>query len=252
MGAKWWVGMAVLYAATSVGAAGGVQQPIVRRVSQGRSYPGYSSQGYRYGQRQQSVELTIEQQRKLGLSDAQIQKIAEARRELEKERAKIEDQLRAARAAAAAANAEVTRLNQESRTILTLRLRKVYESVMGEEQLKKWKEEQFLAEARQYLRGYTRWLKLTDAQVEDIAQLLLPIYEKYDKMGDDLETTREKLAQLRRADKLDLAAIEAAEKKVAQLSKTSVYRERYNELREAMRAGLMPDQLEKFDRYRRR
>jgi len=44
--------------------------------------------GPRPQDRQRTATLSIEEQRKLGLSDAQIQKIAEARSGLERERAK--------------------------------------------------------------------------------------------------------------------------------------------------------------------
>lgn len=204
-----------------------------------------------YGQKQ-SDELTIEQQRTLGLSDEQIRKIAEARRELEKDRDALDKQLEAARVAAREANAEVARLNGEVRELITVRLRRIYESVMTPEQRKAWEKRKYLDQAKQYLRGYMRWLNLTDAQVEDIAQLLVPVYERYDKMQRELDEAREHLAELRKADQLDIAAIEKAEKTVAELSKTNVYQQRYKELREAMRPGLMPDQLEKFDRYGRR
>ena len=201
---------------------------------------------------QASGELTIAQQRKLGLSGEQIKKIAEARRDLEKQRLAIDEQLKKARAAAAAANAEVARLSQESRTILTLKIRKVYESVMTDAQRKAWKEQQLAEQAKQWLRSYKQWLSLTDAQVEDIALLLVPVFGKYEGRQDELEDVRERLAELRRADKIDIAAIEEAEKQVAELSKPNVSAERQKELSEAMRAGLMPDQLEKFDRVKRR
>lgn len=209
-------------------------------------------QPYAQGRGQPSAELTIEEQRELGLSDEQIRKIAEARRELEKEREALDTQLEAARAAARQANAEVARLTTEVRELTTVRLRQVYESVMTPEQRQAWEKQQYLDQAKQYLRGYARWLKLTDAQVEDIAQLLVPVYEKYDKKTRELAEAQQHLAALRKADELDIAAIAEAEQRVADLSKTNIYRERYQELREAMRPGLMPDQLEKFERYGRR
>ena len=239
METRWVLVLLVAGASVANAAAGQVQRQTY--------YPG----GYSYG-RQPATELTIEQQRKLGLSDEQIRKIAEARRDLEKERAKVEAQLATARAAASAANAEVARLNGEVRTLTTVRIRKILESVMTPDQRKAWKKQQYADQARQYLRSYMRWLGLTADQVEDIAQLLVPVYEKYDKVQDDLTGAKERLAELRKADQLDIAAIEAAEKHVAELSKVNVYQERYKELREAMRPGLMPDQLEKFDRYGRR
>ncbi|MFW6163789.1 MAG: hypothetical protein ACODAJ_13550 [Planctomycetota bacterium] len=208
---------------------------------------------YSPGRRQPSDELTIEEQRELGLSEEQIRAIAEARREVEKEREALDEQLEAARAAARAANAEVARLTGEVRALTTDRLRKIYESVMTPEQRRTWEKQQYLEQARQYLRRYARSLELTDAQVEDIAQLLVPVYEKYDKKTRELEEAREHLADLRKADPLDIEAIEEAEKRVAELSQTNLYRERYRDLREAMRPGLMPDQLEKFGRrYGRR
>jgi len=199
----------------------------------------------------QPAELTVEQQRKLGLSDEQIQKIAEKRRDLEKERAKLETQVKTARDAAAAANAEVARLNGEVQSILTLRLTKVYESVMSEAQVKAWRQQRFADQARQWLQGYKNWMKLTDAQMDDIANLLVPVFEKYARMDDERAAARERLADLRRADKIDVAAIDKAEKDLAELSKPNVYQLRQEELMDKMRAGLMPDQLEKLDRIHR-
>jgi len=240
MGRKWFFVLGlVLAVAMSAGAQG-----VMRTTLPSQAYT-------RYG-RKASSELTIEEQRKLGLSDEQIKKIAEARRDLEKERAKLDEQLVTARAAASAANAEVTRINGEIRTIITLRIRKIHEAVMTPDQLKAWKKQQYVDQAKRYLRSYMRWLKLTDEQVEDIAQLLVPVYEKYDKVQDDLTDAKEQLAELRKADKIDIAAIEKAEKQVGELSKVNVYQERNKELREATRPGLMPDQLEKFDKYGRR
>jgi len=201
---------------------------------------------------QQTEELTIEQQRKLGLSDGQIQKIAEKRRELEKERAGLDKQLKAARESAAAANAEVARLSKEIRTILTLKIRKVYESVMNKAQLKEWNQQRYLQQAKRWLVRYKGWLKLTDAQMDDIGQLLVPAYQKYEKMEGELADARERVSELWQVDKVDVKAIEEAEKKVDELSKRNIYRLRDGELREKMRAGLMPEQLEKFDRVRRR
>jgi predicted DNA-binding protein (UPF0251 family) len=236
----WTVGLVVV----AVAASGGAAQQARRTYT-------YNPRGYRYS-RQQTAELTIEEQRKLGLSDEQILKIAQQRREVEAEREKVEKQLEEARAAAAAANAQVAQLNAELRTLSITRLRRIYESVMTPEQLKSWKKQQNLDQARQFLRSYMRWLNLTDAQVEDIAQLLLPVYEKYDRLEDELEAAKERLAELRKAEKIDIEAIAEAEEQVAELSKTNLYQARYKELREAMRPGLMPDQLEKFDRYGRR
>ena len=239
-----WAGVLALAVAATAGAQ------AVRTQQYGGGYT-YGRSGYPYGQRT-SAELTIEQQRKLGLSAEQIRKIAELRRDLEKERDALGKQLEAARAAASAANAEVARLNGRIGEITRVRIRKVFESVMSPEQVKAWKKQDYAEQAKQYLRGYMRWLKLTDDQMEDIAQLLVPVYEKYDKMQNSLTDARERLAELRKADPVDIAAIEKAEQEVAKLSKVNVYQERYKELREAIRPGLMPDQLEKFDRTGRR
>lgn len=240
----WAIGLAIVGALASAAVAqqgGRVTYPV----------GGGAYQGYPYGQKQ-SAELTIEEQRKLGLSDEQIQKIAVARREVEVQREQIQKELDAARAAASAANAEAARLNGDLRTLLNVRIRKIYESVMTPDQLKAWQKQQNIEQARQFLRSYMRWLNLTDAQVEDIAQLLVPVYDKYDKMQEELDAAKERLVGLRKAEKLDIAAIAKAEEDVAELSKVSIYQARYKELRDAMRPGLMPDQLEKFDRYGRR
>jgi len=213
-------------------------------------YPYQYQYGYPYGQ--PSTELTIEQQRKLGLTEEQIQKIAELRRELEKERAKLDAQLKAANDAAAAANAEVARLNQEIRAFSTARLQKVYDGVLTEAQRKTLDSQRYLDQARMWLRGYQSWLKLSDAQVEDISTLIVPVFEKYARMEDEAADTRESLAALRRADKLDIAAIEKAEKQVAELAKRNVYQARQDELMQKMRAGLLPDQLEKIGQMMRR
>lgn len=208
-------------------------------------YPGYPGYG------QPSAELTVEQQRKMGLSEEQIQKIAELRRELEKDRARIDAQLKAAQQAAAAANAEVSRLTQELYALTNTRLAKIYESVMTEAQLKAWRQQRYAEQAKQWLQSYKYWLKLSDAQVEDIAGLLVPVYEKYAKMEDQAAAARERLAELRRAEKPDIAAIEKAEREVAELSKTNVWPLRQNELMEKMRPGLLPDQIEKLDKIYR-
>lgn len=249
MKSVWMIGIA-LAATTAMAQAGQVQRVTVPAGGGGayrQPYGGYGQYGLK-----QSAELTIAEQRKLGLSEEQIQKIAELRRELEKEKAKLDEQLAAARAAAAAANAEVARLNGMVVTITTQRIRKVYESVMTPDQLKTWNKQKYLDQAKQYLRGYMRWLNLTEDQVADIAQLLVPVYEKYDTMQEELDGAKARLAGLRTAEKLDVAAIDKAEKQVAELSKVNVYTERYKELREAIRPGLMPDQLEKFERTGRR
>jgi len=201
---------------------------------------------------QQSDELTIEQQRKLGLSDEQILKIAEKRRDLEKERAKLAAQLKAAQEAAAAANAQVARLRQETQDLLSVKLEKAYESVMSEAQLKAWKESRYLDQAKQWLQTYKYYLKLSDAQVEDIAAMLVPVFDKYARMEAEAGDARERLAELRRAEKLDVGAIEKAEKEVAGFSAQTLLTQRQEELMDKMRAGLLPDQFEKFDRLRPR
>jgi hypothetical protein len=63
---------------------------------------------------------------------------------------------------------------------------------------------------------------------------------------------RERLAELRRAEKLDVGAIEKAEKEVAGFSAQTLLTQRQEELMDKMRAGLLPDQFEKFDRLRPR
>ena len=207
---------------------------------------------FRGQDRPRSEMLTIEQQRKLGLSDEQIQKIADARGVLERERAKLEEQLRAADDAVAQANVIAWRLRGQIRDLTTVRIRKVYESVMTPEQLAAWKKQGTIEEARRYLRQYTRWLSLKDDQVEDLALMLVPVFEKYDKLEADETQAREALAKLRRAEKVDVAAVEAAEKKAAEADRLNSTAARYRELREAMRAGLMPDQLERLERGQRR
>jgi len=200
---------------------------------------------------QTANDLTIAEMRTLGLSEEQILKIAEKRRDLEKERAKLEEQLNAARDAAAAANAQVARLSLEVHELSGPAVEKIYKSVMTGEQFGAYERQRFLDQAKQWLRGHQGWLKLTDAQMEDIASLLVPVFEKYARMEGELADARERLADLRRADQLDLAAIDKAEKDLDELSKRNVFQLRQNELMERMRAGLMPDQLEKLDRIQR-
>lgn len=230
---KWTAAAIVLWALATIAAA---QQ--VRRQQFG---------GPRPPDRERTVTLSIEEQRKLGLSDAQIQKIAEARAGLERERAKLEEQLEGAYEAVANANAAAGKLRSQVRDITSVRIRKVYESVMTPEQLAAWKKQGYVEQAKRYLRQYSRWLNLKDEQVEDIALLLVPVYRKYDKLDEDERAAREALAELRRAEKVDVAAIEAAEKKVAELDELNSYNGRTRELRDAMRAGLMPDQLERLE-----
>ena len=239
----YWVGLwGVLCLAASVAAA---QEVFMRHA------PGAVQYGP-WGQTQGPADLTIEQQRKLGLSDEQVQKIAEKRRDIEKERAALAAQLKVAEGAARAANEEVARLSREMTTVLTQKITKVYESLMDEAQLKAWKQQRFIEQAKQWLTGFKAHLKLTDAQVDDIANMLVPVYEKYGKMETEMEEAKERLAELRRADKIDIAAIDKAEKEVAQLSLQSIWKLRQDELMEKMRGGLMPDQLERFDQTYRR
>ncbi|MBM4039614.1 MAG: hypothetical protein FJ290_13990 [Planctomycetes bacterium] len=209
-------------------------------------YPYYPPYG------QPSVELSIEQQKKLGLTAEQILKIAELRRDLEKERVKLEDDLKRASDAVAAANAEMGRLNQAIRELLTTRLQKVYDTVLTDAQRKALERNRVVEQAKQWLRGYQSWLKLTDVQVEDISGLLVPVFEKYAKMETEVSDARERLSELRRAEKLEIAAIEKAENEVEVLSKRTFYQERQNELMDKMRAGLLPDQLEKLGQVHRR
>ncbi len=198
---------------------------------------------YYYGKGQTPGEVTIEQLRKLGLSAEQIQKIADARRDIEKQRVALDAQL-------AAANSEVARLQQEMRTLTTTKLTKAMESVMTPEQVKAWQQQEALDQAKQWLASYRYWLKLTDAQVDDLATLLAPVFVKYTKMEQDATDARTRLSELRRADKVDVAAVDVAEKQVAELSTMNVYQKRQTELMEKMRPGLLPDQIEKLDKMR--
>jgi DNA-binding transcriptional MerR regulator len=197
----------------------------------------------RLGKTPGSGELTIEQLRKLGLSAEQIQKVADARRDIEKQRVALETRL-------AAANAEVSRLQQEMRDLATTKLTKAMEAVMTPDQVKAWQQQEALDQAKQWLQSYRYWLKLTDAQVDDLATLLAPVFVKYTKMEQDATDARTKLSELRRADKVDVAAVDVAEKKVAELTTQNVWQKRQTELMEKMRPGLMPDQIEKLDKMR--
>jgi len=242
MGKFGWLGVVVMsLAANALG-----QEVMVRGGGPGQTYWSgpYAPQA--------SKDLTIEQQRKLGLSGEQIQKIAEGRRELEKERVALEAQIKTAQQAAAAANAELARLQGEMQTILTQKIVKVLDSLMNEDQRKAWHQQEFAEQAKQWLQGYKGWLKLTDAQVDDISGLLVPVFEKYGKMETDVADARTRLSDLRRADKTDVAAIDKAEKDVAEMSTQNVYKKRQDELTDKMRVGLMPDQLEKFDKMMHR
>ena len=116
----------VVWCAASLASA----QAVVNQRWYGQ-YPGYSG----YLGRRPAGELTVAELRKLGLSDQQILKVAEQRRDIEKKRQEIDKQLEAARAAAAAANAHVAALNAQIRTLTTEGVEKIYESVMTKPQL---------------------------------------------------------------------------------------------------------------------
>jgi len=238
MNRAWSLWVAVLLAIAGVGVGQG------GKVTWNPGYSGYVTPG-------QSQELTVEEQRKLGLSDAQILKIAEKRRALEKQRVELEKQLEAARDTANTANAQVAKLSQSVRDLTGDGLEAIYKEIMTPEQREAYHRQKFLEEARNWLQRY-RWFQLTDAQVEDISNLLVPVFEKYSKMGDALKEERDELAELRIAEKLDIKAIEEAEKKVAELGKVNVWQQRDEELRDKMRAGLTPDQLDKLDKMYRR
>ncbi|MBM4039314.1 MAG: hypothetical protein FJ290_12440 [Planctomycetes bacterium] len=231
--AAWVVAVVVCLAAgAALAQAGGV---VVEQ-------PGGQSWQYYYGKSQTPGDLTIEQQRKLGLSAEQIQKIADLRRDVEKQRAALDAQIQAA-------SAELARLQQELRG-LAAKLPKAVESVMTPEQVKAWQQQQASDQARQWLQSYRYWLKLTDAQMEDLGNLLAPVFVKYTKMEQDAADARDHLSELRRAEKVDVAAVDAAEKRVAELTTQNVYMKRQTELMEKMRPGLLPDQIEKLDKMR--
>jgi len=211
-----------------------------------------------YGQRpsywqgqQRTRELTIAQMRDLGLSDEQIRQVCEKRRDLEKEREKLQKELEAARQAVAAANARAAELSRQLNSLQSTRLVEIYKSAMTPSQFKAYRRLGYLDQARAWLRGYRNWLKLPDTQVEDIANLLVPVFEKYEAMMNELEEARRQLAELRRAENIDIRAIEEAEKRVAELSQRNIWQLRQQELMERMRAGLTPDQLDRLDRVRR-
>lgn len=210
-------------------------------------------QGGRGGQRggPRPLTLSIEALRKLGLSAGQIEKVAAARGELERERVKLEAQLKAADDAVVAAGAASARLRGQLGELWTVRIRKVYEGTMPPEQFKAWEMQARMERARRYVRQYQRWLNLKDDQIEDLALMAVPIYEKYDKLEKGEAAAREALAELRRAEKPDVAAIEAAEKRADELDGQNSYTARTRELREAIRPGLMPDQVERFERGQR-
>lgn len=229
-----WLLSVVLLSAVAAAGAGQAWGP--------RGYPYYGSGGKKLS------EMTIQEQRQLGLSDAQIKQIAEKRRAIERQRAQMEKQLEAARATVRAANAEVVRLQREMRRLLPDRLEAVYKAVMTKEQFEAWQRQRDQERARLWLRSYARSLKLSDEQVDDIAMLLAPVFAKYDKLGDEQEAAEGRLAERRLADPIDVAAIEAAEKQVADLRRRNNYRDRHNALLDALRAGLLPDQQAHFDR----
>ena len=224
--------------------------PSIALPEQGRRWYGQRP-SYWQAQRR-NKDLTIAQMRDLGLSDEQIRQICERRRDLEKERDRLQNELEAARAAAAAANARAAEISRQLNSLVPSRIEEIYKSVMSDTQFKAYRRLRYLEQARNWLRGYRSWLKLTDTQVEDIANLLVPVFEKYEAMSGELEEARRHLAELRRAEKIDIRAIEEAEKRVAELSTRNIYQLRQQELLERMRPGLMPDQIEKLDRIRRR
>jgi len=201
---------------------------------------------------QGAKDVTVERLRALRLSDEQIQKFQVLRRDVEKERVALEARVKAAQQAAAAANAETARLQGELQTLLTQRIVKVLDSLMNEDQRKAWHQQDFTEQAKQWLQGYKGWLKLTDAQVDDISGMLVPVFEKYSTMEGDLVAARKNLSDLHLADAPDVAAIDAAEKKVSELSTQGIAAKRQAELMDKMAAGLLPDQLERFDKTFRR
>lgn len=198
------------------------------------------------------LTMSIEELRKLGLSAEQVQKVSAARAELERERVTLEAQLKAADDAVVAAGAAASRVRDQLGELWTVRIRKVYEGIMTPEQLKSWEMQARMGRARRYVRQFQRWLNLKDDQIEDLALMVVPVYDKYDKLEKGEAAAREALAELRRAEKPDVAAIEAAEKRVEELDGQNSYTARSREMREAMRPGLMPDQVERFERGQRR
>lgn len=231
----------VIALACEAAARGGAGAAIVEQPAP--PYQGGYTWPYSYGKTQSPGDLTIEQLRNLGLTPEQIQKVADARRDIERQRAALEAQIQAA-------NSELARLYQEMRTLTTTKLVKTLEAVMTPEQAQAWRQQEARDQARQWLVGYRYWLKLTDAQVEEAVALLAPVFAKYSKGEQDLADARARLAELRRADQVDVAAVDAAEKAVAQLTSAAqnVYQKRHAELLEAMRPALTPDQLEKVDK----
>jgi len=223
--------------------------PSIALPQQGRRWYGQRP-AYWQGQ-QRNKDLTIAQMRDLGLSDEQIRQICKKRRDLEKERERLQKELEAARQAAAAANARAAELSRQLNSLQSTRLVEIYKSAMTDAQFKAYRRLGYLDQARAWLRGYRNWLKLTDTQVEDIANLLVPIFEKYEAISGELDEARRQLAELRRAENIDIRAIEEAEKRVAELSQRNIWQLRQQELVERMRAGLTPDQLDRLDRVRR-
>ena len=207
--------------------------------------------GSRYYRGRSLSGLTIEEQRQLGLSDKQITQIAEKRRDLEREREKIEQRLDAARVAARTAQAEVSRIQRELSDMTTVRIEAVFRSVMSKPQLEAWDKKRFLQMAQTWLKSYGRSLNLSDAQKADIAPMLVAVYQKFETMQEDLNGAQERVKELRQADKIDISAIDKAEKQLAELQKRRIYTLRHKALLDAMRPGLLPDQIEKFEKYYR-
>ena len=214
-------------------------------VGEGASSSYYSRYTKKLGQ------LTIAELRELGLSDDQLQKVCETRRDLGRQVKKLEAQRDAARAAVRAANAEANRIAAEITRLTGDDLDAAIKAVMTPEQRTRWAERHLLDQAKRWLKSYSYSLNLTEAQNEDIAQLLVPVLKEQEAGRARLAEARASLETLREADKIDVKAIDQAEKSLAELEKQSPPRGHYKPLLEAMRAGLLPDQLEKFDkRYR--
>ena len=239
---SWAWSLVVLCGVAALAAAQGGRQT--------RPYGGYRYNP-RYGYTRKLSQLSIAELRQLGLSDQQIHTVAEKRRDVERQRQAIETRLAAAREATRAANAEANRIQAELTTLTNETLESAIRSAMTDEQLKRWEHKRRLDRAKSWLRSYSYSLKLTDAQKEDIAALLVPIFTKQDGLADAIAAAQEHLDTLRRADKLDIQAIDQAEKRLAELQEQNITTARTKALLEAMRAGLLPEQLDTFNqRYR--
>lgn len=236
----WWLGVLILgvAAAAAQGQGGGVW------VNPG---PGQAAYWSGRGPAQAPTDLTVERLRSLRLTDEQIQKFEVLRRDIETQRVALEAQVKAAQQAAATANAEAARLQGELQTLLSEKIVKVLDSLLNEDQRKAMHQQDFTDQAKAWLQGYKGFLKLTDAQVDDIAAMIVPVFEKYSTMEADAAAARKNLSDLHLADKPDVAAIDAAEKKVSELSTQNLAKKRQDELMDKMAAGLLPDQLERFN-----